>query len=413
MKLILTILVVLALVAGFTQGKVSKGHLKTKNNWAFLDKFCFSNSGPGTLTFTGSSSQSIMLYLYDDQVGSFPTVYKSHMNCTERTTLGPHIYSMTPILDGKTPVSSYPEDDTRPHYWYVVAADCSSTNGMDLEYKLEFYNTGNIWKHQFSADDQGLEQMYLTYFWFFLVLAIFSCYCGYMLMRTHSYHPIVKLLTITVLLEFLSIFILLCHYGSYSHNGVGGPGARGVGEIIDLAAQLTFILLIILLAKGWAISRTNLDDKVIILGVMGVLSALYLIMFIWYKAGQDAASTVYMYDTVPGIILLVCRSLAMLWFMWCGYNTYMEENNPAKRQFYMFFGIAFVIWFISLPFICIVASAVDPWIRQRTVLAFYVTFNFIAMTGMSILLSPYKAGDFLSISTTASGEAGSLPYESI
>ncbi|GAM23190.1 hypothetical protein SAMD00019534_063650 [Acytostelium subglobosum LB1] len=412
MKTILFAIVLLVtLFLASSESKYTKGHLSTSSNWHYVDKFCFSANriANGTLTIKATSNNpNISLIAYDDVQGSWFAVYKSHLSCQERVNLGNKLGSVN--FNG-TAVTIQVLDAMRPHYWYVVAVDCSG-NSLNMDYEFTWLNAGNIWKRQFSNDDQGLEQMYLTYFWFFLLLAVYSCYSGWVLTTTKSYHPIVKLLTISVVLEFLSVFILLIHYGAYSHDGVGAKGLLGFGELLDLASQLTFIMLLILIAKGWAISRITIEEKPIILGVMGVLSALYLIMFIWYKAGQDPASTVYMYDTVPGILLLVARSLAMVWFMWCGYNTYMEENHPAKRKFYVYFGVCFSLWFLALPFICIIASAVDPWVRQKAVLAMYVTFNFLALVGMSVLLSPQRASDYFTISGRVD-TAGSLPYESI
>jgi hypothetical protein len=86
--------------------------------------------------------------------------------------------------------------------------------------------------------------------------------------------------------------------------------------VLDIVAQVAFILLVVLIAKGWCISKTVIDDRFIILiglgtlavsvvilfaySILGVLSVLYLAMFIWMKAGLDPASTLYVYETAPG-----------------------------------------------------------------------------------------------------------------
>ncbi|KAF2074745.1 hypothetical protein CYY_003933 [Polysphondylium violaceum] len=399
--LLFTTIVLLGCYVGNTESKYVSGKVKSKDNWVFLTKFCFAY-GIGNITYTGYIPQNTSIVIYDDAKTSWQEVYKSKLTCEER--ISSNITSFTIANGNNHPdynsTSTSPVKDVqRPHFWYVVAVNCQGSVELD-EYSISLTNPGGIWKRQFSYDEQGLEALYLVYFFVFLGLAIFTSYAAYTLTMTRSFHPIVKILTLTIYLEFLSVFILLVHYGVYSHDGVGAKGLQGFGEILDLAAQISFILLLVLIAKGWAISRVTIDDKKIILIVMGLLSGLYLIMFIWIKAGQDHASTVYMYDTAPGIILLVARSLTMIWFMWCGYNTYIEENHPAKRQFYKLFGISFVFWFIALPMICIIASAVDPWVRQRTVLGFYVTFNAVAIAVASFLLSPSRASDYFSISSS-------------
>eukprot|EP01133_Synstelium_polycarpum_P016644 gene16644-19775_t len=413
MKTSFVILAVAALLfaaIAVSDAKYSHGNFKSKKSWAFFEKFCFGTHGNGTLELSVTSDNpNVRFYFYDDAVDSWNKVYKSKNDCEWKSAMAFNNTSQ-PNLDGSSHTYLF-SDPKRPHFWYIAAADCTG-GSLEFSYKATFLNSGGLWSAQFSQDEHGLEALYLVYFFAFLALAAFSCYTGWALLRTQSYHPIVKLLTLSILLEFLSVFIILIHWGAYSHNGVGAKGLLGFGEILDLAAQITLIFVLILIAKGWAISRVTIDEKRIILGVMGGLSILYLIMFIWYKAGQDPASTVYMYDTVPGILLLIARSLSMVWFMWCGYNTYMEENHPAKRQFYLYFGIAFVVWFISLPFICIIASAVDAWVRAKTVTAFYVTFNAIGLTALSVLLSPSRASDYFTISGRVDS-AGSVPYESI
>ncbi|KYQ90535.1 hypothetical protein DLAC_09160 [Tieghemostelium lacteum] len=387
--------------------------MHTDNDWQFITKFCYGTEGPGSISVEATANNNnTLIVLYDDQSNSFPEVYKNKdLTCEQKITstadLKVYIVDNLSFANNVTlPVNN----PNQPHFWYIVAAACGQS--VDVDYNIEMLNAGGLWKAQFSWDEQGLEALYLFYFFVFLFLTVYTIYSSWVLIQSRSFHPVAKLLSLAIYLEFFSVFILLIHYGVYSHNGVGGNGVQGFGELLDLSAQLAFILLLILISKGWAISRVNLEDKKIIMGVMGGLSALYLIMFIWYKAGQDPASSVYMYDTVPGILLLIARSLAMIWFMWCAYNTYMEEHHPSKRQFYLYFGIAFVAWFISLPFICIIAAAVDPWVRLKTVIAFYVTFNALAFTAVAFLLAPSRANEYFSISSgSSSSSSNTASYE--
>eukprot|EP01132_Coremiostelium_polycephalum_P004083 gene4083-5111_t len=407
-------LLVIVFCFGYNDAKYVAGHIKSDKSWVFLSKFCYSTEGDGYgfIYFTGEAKDNnTRVFIYDDQDDSFPKVYGKSYSCDQKTNHS-FVNRMFEIYNFTNPWSEpntqYIKDKQRPHFWYVVAANCNGT--IDINYKLTMKNQGGLWKAQFSYDEQGLEALYLVYFWVFLILVGISVYNAWSLIKTRSFHPIVKILMIAVLLEFFSCFILLIHYGIYSHDGVGAKGLRGFGELLDLGAQIALILLLIFISKGWAISRVTIDEKKIIFGVVGGLSILYLIMFIWYQAGLDPASSVYMYDTVPGILLLIARSLAMIWFMWCAYNTYMEEQHPAKRQFFLYFGVSFVFWFLSLPLISIIAAGVEPWVRQKTVLAIYVTFNALALYIISFLLSPSRASDFFTISGRVDN-AGTQSYE--
>ncbi|KAN0029398.1 hypothetical protein ACTA71_007525 [Dictyostelium dimigraforme] len=391
------------LICNVSNGMVVKEKINSNSNFVFLAKFCFSTTPNASMTYSGSASNaSTSIFIYNDWATEWGVGGNSKYSCLERIAASTPQTNLSQISANSTR-QLFPEDHQRAHFWYVVVANCESEVG-EVDFTLTLLNGGGLFSRQFSYDEQGLEALYLVYFFVFLLLTAYTAYTGFKLFKSNAFHPMIKILSIVVVLEFLSVFVLLCNYGSYSHNGTGGKGAQGFGELLDFAAQLLFILLLILIAKGWAISRVTIDDKRIVLGVMGVLTVLYFIMFVWIKAGENPAATTYMYDTVPGIILLVARSLAMLWFMWCGYNTYLEETHPAKRNFYTVFGVAFVAWFLILPIICIIAAAVDPWVREKTVLAFYVTTNAFALFGVSFLLSPSRSGEYLAAATKTSSE---------
>ncbi|KAK5583419.1 hypothetical protein RB653_005012 [Dictyostelium firmibasis] len=372
------------LICNVTNGMVVKEKIDSSSNFVFLAKFCFSTVDGAQMAYSGSASNaSTSIFIYNDWESEWGIGGNSKYSCLERTAASSPVTNSSQLSANSTKIL-FPEDHQRAHFWYVVAANCQGEVG-EVDFTLTLLNGGGLWTRQFSYDEQGLEALYLVYFFVFLLLVAYTAFTAFKLFKTNSFHPMIKILSGVVLLEFLSVFVLLCNYGSYSHNGTGGKGAQGFGE-------------------RWAISRVTIDEKRVVLGAMGVLTVLYFIMFVWIKAGENPAATTYMYDTVPGIILLVARSLAMLWFMWCGYNTYLEETHPAKRNFYTVFGVAFVAWFLVLPIICIIAAAVEPWVREKTVLAFYVTTNALALIGVSFLLSPSRSGEYLATATKTSSE---------
>jgi len=77
------------------------------------------------------------------------------------------------------------------------------------------------------------------------------------------------------------------------------------------------------------------------------------------EVGFDPASSVYAYDTAPGAILVVLRSLVMIWFIYELYRTFHEEANEVKRTWYVYFGLFYTLWFVILPFIVVVAAVVS------------------------------------------------------
>jgi len=149
-----------------------------------------------------------------------------------------------------------------------------------------------------------------------------------------------------------------------------------------------------------------------ILIVIGILSVVYFAMFIYEYTGFDASSTLYLYESAAGIVVIIVRGIVMLFFVYTLRDTLKEENHPGKRWFYSRFGIAYTIWFLILPFITIVAAMTHPWMRMKVVLGMYVTTNALALAGLGFLLWPTRASEYFMISSHLD-ISGSLPYGSI
>jgi hypothetical protein len=56
-------------------------------------------------------------------------------------------------------------------------------------------------------------------------------------------------------LQTFGILLLVMAYISYGVNGYGMPGGKLLGRILESASEISFLLLLILLAKGYTVSR--------------------------------------------------------------------------------------------------------------------------------------------------------------
>jgi len=385
----------------------------------FLGKFCYvkvpqvPESAAGTLSWNiynlPADSKVLLAFYHDDYDNRrWPEIYQKSVDCKQK--LAQSNYNVSATTKDTTIA---PRDVGSPHFWYVAAVNCGGS--IDLDYDMRFLNSwgADKWVLQFSCDEVGLEGLYISYFIFYFIGACIHAYAIFMLVRANSYHTIVKLLSAAIGLEGLSVFSLFIHYCVYEKDGVGAPALKGIGDILDLASQVVFIFLLLLIAKGWCISKTRLDDRLVVLIGVGVLALAYLALFIWENVGVDPGSTLYIYQSPPGIIILVLRGLTMLWFMWTLRATYMEENHPAKRTFYLWFGIACVTWFLALPLITIIAAGTpNAWNELKTVTILYVTSNALAFGGLQFLLWPSRASEYFQISARLD-LAGTIPYDAI
>jgi hypothetical protein len=109
--------------------------------------------------------------------------------------------------------------------------------------------------------------------------------------------------------------------------------------VFDMAAQLVFMLLLILIAKGFAITRSELTEKNRLLILGSVFLLMYLTMFIWEKVGRNPASSLYIYESAPGIILLILRCLTFGWFAWHLKKVFSANSTKSHGNSELYRGI--------------------------------------------------------------------------
>jgi len=394
---IVTAFLCFLLILYLSETKVQKGTISSTSDWLFVSKFCFNNEGPsilGTLNWTIESDRNTLLLLYDDETFSWPSFYpeRDSLSCEQKVNMS----KRSIVINDASPGFEEFNDTRRPHFWFIAVSQCESGN-LQLDYDLTFLNPGGPWIRQFSYDEQGLVGMYL-FFWLIFLLELVVHLTGvWKMIQTKNYHPIVRLLTVALALETASLFVSFIHYAIYASNGIGSPGLLGLGDILDITSQLVFMLLLILIAKGWTITRQEITNKRLLLISISLLMICYLILITWQNVGMDPADTIYIYETIPAIILLVLRVIILGWFLWCLRDSYMTEIHSKKKKFYVIFGIIYVVWFLMLPFIALVAIGIPAWNRYRVVQGMYLSMNLLGFSALCYLLWPSKIAEFFAV----------------
>eukprot|EP01120_Amphizonella_sp_Union-15-10_P017391 TRINITY_DN963_c0_g1_i1.p1 TRINITY_DN963_c0_g1~~TRINITY_DN963_c0_g1_i1.p1 ORF type:complete len:434 (-),score=47.48 TRINITY_DN963_c0_g1_i1:78-1379(-) len=382
--------------------KDASGTVNTKSNWKFLSKFCF-GYGNGSLTWKiwpkDAANFRFLLYLdiTEGNKGDWFKVYNNEdLTCEQKSNYSLVSLPVVPGIEEGLTIGDY----ARPHFWYVAVANCKAPKEIGIgmfQYDIKFLNPGGRLTRQFSYDEQGLFGMYLFYFLFYFFGLIVHLIGVWQLYRRAAFHPIVRLLTTTIVLEFVSIFCGLVHYGVYASDGKGAPGLGSLGELLHMSAIITFTFLLILISKGWAITSNILTDKNLLIVLVMLFLLGYIGLFIWDIVGRDPASTIYFYDSIPGIFVVVLRVLTLVWFGWCLYHTYHLETLPEKRKFYTVFGAALGVWFIALPIVVAIAAGIDPWMRAKVVNGLSLTVNALGFGALAFLLWPSRAQEYFSI----------------
>jgi hypothetical protein len=132
-------------------------------------------------------------------------------------------------------------------------------------------------------------------------------------------------LTGTIILELLTFFCFLIHFGAYASDGVGFPFMQDFGErnlyisllhsfwfltlfffwlivvyftrnqsryaalilltVLDMVAMIMFMVLLVLLSKGWGVSGLPLTHGLALVAGCTAFLILYFVLFLWQQFG--------------------------------------------------------------------------------------------------------------------------------
>lgn len=300
----------------------------------------------------------------------------------------------------------------QPRFWYVSLVSCYRNvttceweyyNGPSrrLDYHLELVN-GNPLKeqspyyspfvYQFSYDQQNILEQCLIFFAIYIFLVPIQIHGA----RKQS-HPVTKLFTMSIILEFVSICFILIHLIKFASNGEGNQELKVTGEIFDILSRTSFMLILLLLAKGWAVTRleiSSLSWLALIIIWMSYLT-LNFVLYVWNMTEIDVISDIDEFQTWPGFLVLISRSCIMLWFLYELRTTMKYEHSTKKLDFLLHFGASSLVWFIYLPIIALISMQVSVFWRYKLLLAVTNSVDCLAYCVMMGLLWPNRSGQYL------------------
>ena len=248
---------------------------------------------------------------------------------------------------------------------------------------------GNGREKEFSADEQGKLEAYT---WFFvLYVIIFLPGLGYiisMLKKRNMMHHTVRLLTVSVVCEFLSVFFGFIYHFDYAATGFKQDWLDAVTKVFHACADIFLLLLLIVLAKGWSVVRRKISAKGRV--KIGVYTTTYAYtqyaVIVAYFESNDRETVAYFYDGQWSMWLIILRWIALVWFSYSCFTTL--KNYEVKKKFYTTLFACGVLWIISLPIEIFAASQFDPWYRSKVVTITNLVLNFCFHTRFLILFMP-------------------------
>jgi hypothetical protein len=292
-------------------------------------------------------------------------------------------------------LSQYPGlvyESTRPRFWYVVLANCKQIDGV--LYNLIFSNVNDsFWNREFGVNEQGINTTYAVFTFILLGLVIAHMYglqvqwtamnsnfAAELISGFASLPALHRTFTAGLLIFLAATILESLHLALYCINGFGSPMLHLFAFLMRLACQMLIMFLLLLLASGWSVSTENIEHRVRIGSIFSTLGVLYLVLFFW-AAARDRASTLYIYDSLPGYTLAAVNAAVGGLFIHWLFESRDQEQDEGKKTFYYRLGVSYAWWFLSTALVIVVASVLDPWVREKTVTSMQLIVDTLAYAG--------------------------------
>lgn len=394
------------LVALFVGGhsKVSEGRFDAQETqWEFIDKFCFDPSG-GTVTFNfvndGTNPSGQQVLFYSDVASAFPAIYATDNSCGFKRNASNRYVMLytdnTPPPNGYT----YPVIGARPRWWYLVFSNCEGNEErIGLTYKVTYTNAGGRFSYHFSADEQGIFEALIfaiVILTFLIILYAVTLHQFRKQIKTmnnangnngRSYYYLHMIMLVVVCVKWLVTCLRLAHADTFSRDGIGHPSYEKPALFFDMIPDIILTTLLIFISKGWTISVHRVQEDAIraVLETLVLYTVAVVVCYAWSFQDFDPVLFQSIYQTDPGIIVVILRILLLIWFASNLHVTWRDERNLTRKRFYIGFFLYGFVYYLFLPVTLIMATRIDSWMQKKVVHVTEILIQLLAYTVMWIL----------------------------
>ncbi|EFX77644.1 hypothetical protein DAPPUDRAFT_54015 [Daphnia pulex] len=358
-----------------------------QQRWTFLARFCFlSMEGRFTYDVEYDLDYAVQkLLLYYDTPKQWPLAYDQTRSCEERESL--LLIENNQIINLTSASRTF--RSSRERWWFIAVSNCPSSKGLSLKYRFWMTNgpSDDIWFQHFSADEFYILHMLIGFLLAQLTLSIVCIMCGRELKARQLLHSTYKMFITSVLLQAVGLFLLTVAYGKYANDGVGS-----IGRMFEATSEIFYILMLILLGKGYTVTRARLRSRSVVKVTvfMSLYCVTYIALFTYERQYFDPGKVLYVYESPAGYGLLVLRFLGWMTFVYG--LAFTLKHYPEKNGFYLPFFFFSSLWFVSGPVIIILSNhLVDKWVRETSMVGVEHSFALLGFLAFLVLTRPNAA----------------------
>jgi len=338
---------------------------------------------------------NLYLLVFDDEEDHWK---RAHMHwdtltCEEMLHYASFAMPLSP-LNGKFNRTVYVHESVRPRFWYFTFAACGVTVVDPIQYEIHTENILQGFQNEFGIDEKGSLQLQLLASLVFIAVAlslrqVARRATGAEALRSR---PLLRMLVLSALCSAAGAACLAMHLTVYMVNGYGLVLFEVMGQIWVCGAKALLTLLQLLTAKGWALfySPEELVQRRLMMCVLGGIIVTSIACEIHADYFHDWSTALYLYESWPGLVILGLNVLLFAEAWRSMRETYRHETSEEVRIFYVVVSAASLLYFLSLPLICLLAAVFDPWVRAKYVGRTEVASRFVATLLLAFCLRPSR-----------------------
>ena len=200
-------------------------------------------------------------------------------------------------------------------------------------------------------------------------------------------HRIVVFLAVAIFCQVLGMVLLLAKQVYYAERGVDSFWLGFFAQLLPLCAEAIVLFDLVLIAKGYAITRRKLSAATWkkIFAFMASYFSFQLMLFMWAKFGYTDADAVYYMQAPPGFMLVLMRGFAVPWILW---SVTTSLKKKRKKRFFVGFTIGAVAWVGSFPLLWLFSWILPDSMRAQVMLCFEIIIACSAQTVLTLLVFP-------------------------
>ena len=114
-------------------------------------------------------------------------------------------------------------------------------------------------------------------------------------------------------MQVSGVIVLSISFLTYGLNGKDPTIIKSLGSVLESASEITFLLLLILLAKGYTVTGARLRQMSTIKVTIFICAYVIMALFLCEKIYIDPGTVVDPYESSFGYGLVILRMVGLIW----------------------------------------------------------------------------------------------------